>query len=46
MGEKDILVATLDVRNASMRLPVGTSNVRMTESSDVVISQRESNENV
>lgn len=41
-----MLVATLDVRNPSIRHPVGTSNVRMTESSDVATSQRESGENV
>lgn len=40
-----MLVATLDVRNASMRRPVGTSYVRMIESSEVVINHRESGEN-
>lgn len=46
VGENEILVATLDVRNASMSRPVGTSNVRMTESSEVATSQRESGEKV
>jgi hypothetical protein len=40
-----MLVATLPVLNASMRRPLGTSNVRMIESRDVVTSQRESGEN-
>ena len=46
VGEKERLVATLGVLNASINRPVGTSNVRMTESNDVVISQRESGEKV
>ena len=46
MGENDTLVATLEVRKASMRRPVGISNVRMIESSDVVISHRASGEKV
>ena len=45
VGENAILVATLGVRNASIKLPVGTSNVRMIESSDVDTIQRESGEN-
>lgn len=45
VGENAILVATLDVRKASIRRPVGTSYVRMIESNDVVTSQRESGEN-
>ena len=40
-----MLVATFDVRKASIKRPEGISNVRMTESKDVVISQRESGEN-
>lgn len=46
MGENDILVATLAVRKASMRYPEGMSNVLMIESSDVVMSHRESEEKV
>ena len=44
VGENATLVATLDVRNASMRRLVGISNVRITESKDVAISQRASGE--
>lgn len=46
MGEKEILVATLDVLNASIKRPVGTSKVRITESTPVAISHLESGENV
>src|ERR1700690_3342563 len=46
VGEKERLAATLDVRNASIRRPVGTSNVRIIESREVVTNQRESGENV
>jgi len=45
-GEKDMLVATLDVLKASIRRPVGMSNVLMTESIDVVINHLESGEKV
>ena len=45
MGENERLVAMLDVRNASTSWPVGTSNVRMIESWEVVMTQRESDEN-
>ena len=45
VGENAILVATLGVLNASIKRPVGTSNVRITESSEVVTSHRESGEN-
>jgi len=45
-GENDILVATLEVRNASIKRPVGTSNVRITESKAVVTNHRESGEKV
>lgn len=41
-----MLVATLEVRNASIKRPVGTSKVRTTESRHVAISQRESGEKV
>ena len=41
-----MLVATLDVRNASIKRPVGTSKVRMTESIPVAINHLESGENV
>lgn len=46
VGENETLVATLLVRNASISLPVGTSNVRMIESNEVVINHRESGEKV
>jgi hypothetical protein len=42
VGEKDKLVATLEVRNASISWPVGISNVRIIESKEVVTSHRES----
>jgi len=42
VGEKDRLVATLEVRNASISWPVGISNVRIIESKEVVTSHRES----
>lgn len=45
VGENAILVATLDVLNASIKRPVGTSNVRIIESNEVVTSHRESGEN-
>lgn len=45
-GENAILVAILGVRNASIKPPVGMSNVRITESRDVDTIQRESGENV
>lgn len=45
VGENVILVATLDVLNASIKRPVGTSNVRIIESNEVVTSHRESGEN-
>ena len=45
-GENDTLVATLVVRNASIKRPVGTSNVRMTESKAVATNHRESGEKV
>jgi hypothetical protein len=45
-GENDTLVATLEVRNASIKRPVGTSNVRITESKAVAINHRESGEKV
>jgi len=44
-GENAILVAILGVRNASIKPPVGISNVRITESRDVDTIQRESGEN-
>jgi hypothetical protein len=44
VGENDILVATVVVRKASINLPDGMSNVLITESSDVVMSHRESDE--
>lgn len=46
VGENVMLVATLDVRNRSIILPVGMSNVRMIESIEVVTSHLESGENV
>jgi hypothetical protein len=46
VGEKDTLVAILGTLNASINFPVGMSNVRMMESSEVVMSHRESGENV
>ena len=46
VGENDTLVAILAVRKASIRRPEGISNVRIIESSDVVMSHRESEENV
>jgi hypothetical protein len=46
VGENDMLVATLAVRKASIRRPEGMSNVLIMESSDVVISHRESEEKV
>ena len=46
VGENEMLVATLDVRKRSISLPVGMSKVRITESSDVVMSHRASGENV
>jgi hypothetical protein len=39
-----MLVATVEVRKASIRRPVGMSNVLIIESSDVVMSHRESDE--
>jgi hypothetical protein len=44
-GENAMLVAILGVRNASIKPPVGMSNVRITESRDVDTIQRESGEN-
>lgn len=44
VGENARLVATLEVRKASIRHPDGRSNVRMTESREVATSQRESGE--
>jgi len=44
VGENDILVATVVVRKASINLPDGMSNVLIIESSDVVMSHRESDE--
>jgi hypothetical protein len=41
-----MLVATLAVRKASIRRPEGMSNVLIIESSDVVMSHRESEEKV
>lgn len=46
VGENVMLVATLDVRNRSIILPVGMSNVRIIESIEVVTSHLESGENV
>lgn len=46
MGENDRLVATLDVRKASINRPVGMSKVRIIESKELVTSQRESGEKV
>lgn len=45
VGENAMLVATLDVRKASMRRPVGTSNVLMVESRDAATSHLASGEN-
>lgn len=45
VGEKDRLVATLEVLKASIKRPVGTSNVLMMESSELVTSHLESGEN-
>lgn len=45
VGENERLVATLEVLKASIKRPVGTSNVRMIESSELVTSHRESGEN-
>lgn len=44
VGEKERLVATVGVRKASTSWPVGMSNVRMTESWEVVMTHRESGE--
>lgn len=44
VGENVRLVAIELVRKASTSLPVGMSNVRIVESSDVAISHRESGE--
>jgi len=44
VGENDILVATVVVRKESINLPDGMSNVLIIESSDVVMSHRESDE--
>lgn len=41
-----MLVAMLAVRKASIRCPEGMSNVLIIESSDVIMSHRESEENV
>ena len=46
VGEKERLVATLGVLNASISRPVGISNVRIMLSMDAATSQRESGENV
>jgi hypothetical protein len=46
VGENEMLVATLSVRNASINSPVGRSNVRIMESMEVVTSHLESGENV
>ena len=46
VGEKVTLVAIELVRNASTSRPVGISNVRIVESSDVAINHLESGENV
>jgi hypothetical protein len=46
VGEKVTLAATLAHRKPSRSLPVGMSNVRIVESREVAISQRESGENV
>lgn len=46
LGENVRLVHTLEVLKASMSWPVGTSKVRIIESSDVTTSHRESGENV
>jgi hypothetical protein len=45
VGENEILVATLVVRNTSIKRPVGMSNVLMIESRDDVINHLESEEN-
>lgn len=46
VGEKERLVVTLGVLNASINRPVGISNVRMMESRAAATSQRESGEKV
>jgi hypothetical protein len=46
VGEKVTLVAMELVRKASTSLPVGMSNVRIVESSEVAINHLESGENV
>jgi hypothetical protein len=46
VGEKERLVATLGVLNASINRPVGISNVRMMESKAAATSHRESGEKV
>lgn len=46
VGENEMLVATLEVRNASISRPVGISNVRITESREEATSHRESGEKV
>lgn len=45
VGENEMLVATLVVRNTSIKRPVGISNVLMIESRDDVINHLESEEN-
>ena len=45
VGENEMLVATLGVLNASIRRPVGMSNVLIMESSDDAINHLESEEN-
>jgi len=45
-GEDNILVATLEVQNASIKRPVSTSNVHITESKAVTTNHRESGEKV
>lgn len=42
VGEKDMLVATLGVRKASISWPVGISKVLIMESREVAISHLES----
>lgn len=44
VGENAMLVATLEVLNASINRPVEISNVRIIESRDVAISHLESGE--
>jgi len=44
VGENAMLVATLDVRKASIRHPVGRSKVRIIESMELAINHRESGE--